>query len=87
MSKMLLYINSGVCKCGCFWEDHHLGVILNRYALAALPEGYPPYIPEECEAYGFNESGGKKYNGFTGEYEDHCHHYEDKDGPRGEVEY
>lgn len=87
MSKMTLYINSGICRCGCSWEDHHLGAILNSDAYKALPEGYPPYIPQECDRYGWNEYGGKKYNKDTDEYEDHCYQYEDKDGPRGIVEY
>lgn len=87
MSSMTLYINSGICKCGCPWDDHHLGVIVNSAAYKALPEGYPPYIPQECERFGFNEDGGKKYNKETGKIEDHCHQYEDKDGPLGKVEY
>ena len=43
--------------------------------------GYPLYVPQECEQYGFNEVGGKKYNEETEKYEDHCHQYTDKDGP------
>lgn len=102
MNKMTLYVNSGVCKCGCSWEDHHLGGIVNWNAIVAMKlffeknfpdkvieniNGYPLYIPQECEHYGCNEYGGKKYNEETGEHEDHCHQYEDKDGPLGVVEY
>ena len=91
-----LHINSGICKCGCSWEEHHLSLIVNPRVIFAIKEfydknypnykysgvnGYPLYIPGECETYGSNESGGKKYNQETCEYEDHCHQYEDKDGP------
>lgn len=56
---------------------------------------YPMYMPGECEHYGFNEYGGMKplttnsddpYDDH-GEWEDHCHGYEDKDGPIGTVEW
>lgn len=104
--KMTLYINSGVCKCGCFWDQHHLGMIVNKSAYDALvaymkenhPDytvgdswghvtKYPAYIPQECDHYGCNEYGGMKYNDATDQYEYHCHGYEDKDGPLGEVEW
>jgi hypothetical protein len=65
---------SGICVCGCRWQDHHLGVVMNvKYA----EETGECYIPEECCKYGFNEAGGKKYNPETDMYEDHCHCYED----------
>lgn len=91
-----LHINSGICKCGCSWEDHHLGCIVNWDVITKIKlwyeenypndrydgvNGYPLYVPQECERYGCNEYGGKKYNEETDEYEDHCHQYEDKDGP------
>ena len=34
---------------------------------------HPPYIPEECEFYGFNERGGLDADGNK-----HCGQYKDK---------
>ena len=39
------------------------------------------YVPQECDAFGFNEVGGMKYNQETGEWEDHCHGYRDNREP------
>jgi hypothetical protein len=65
---------SGICVCGCPWHIHHLGVVMNRdYWLATGEE----YVPQECDAFGFNETGGMKYNKEIEEWEDHCHGYED----------
>jgi hypothetical protein len=33
------------------------------------------YVPQECDAFGFNEVGGMKY--VNGEWVDHCHGYRD----------
>jgi hypothetical protein len=100
--KLILHINSGICKCGCKWDDHHLSMIMNTDAIVAMKlwyeqhypddkfegvNGYPLYGPEECEKFGFNELGGKKLNEETEEYKDHCHRYEDKDGPLAEIEW
>ena len=45
MDKVTLYINSGICKCGCSWEDHHLGMIVNKKTwdaiVAFLKENFP----------------------------------------------
>lgn len=82
--KIVLEINSGICKCGCSWEDHHLNFIMNQDVISAiqkLHKDYPLYVPDECESYGFNETGGLRYNPETGCYDDHCHKYQDKDGP------
>ena len=65
---------SGVCLCGCPWDSHHLGVVMNKEYVEQTQEGY---IPEECDTYGFNEVGGMKYNEDIGEWEDHCHVYVD----------
>lgn len=35
------------------------------------------YVPDECDAFGFNEVGGMKYNKETKKWEDHCHGYVD----------
>lgn len=82
MHRMTLYINSGICKCGHGWQEHHLGMIVNADAFKALPQGYPPYVPQECEHFGHNEDGGYDADG-----NDHCHGYEDKDGPLATVEW
>lgn len=94
--RIVLHINSGVCKCGCSWKDHHLGMIMRQDVTIAIKlhydkyfshrqwdgvNGYPLYVPEECEHFGFNEMGGKGPNG-----KDHCYQYEDKDGPLAIIE-
>jgi hypothetical protein len=35
------------------------------------------YVPQECDHFGCNETGGMKYNKETHEWEDHCHGYRD----------
>lgn len=65
---------SGICVCGCRWQDHHLGCIMNHQYAEETGECY---FPEECCKFGFNEMGGKQYNRETKEWEDHCHCYED----------
>ena len=64
----------GICVCGCSWEEHHLGIVMNEEYYKATGEAY---IPQECDNFGFNEVGGKKYNEETEEWEDHCHQYRD----------
>lgn len=69
------YIISGVCVCGHSWQEHHLGFIMNEQAMAEILEqqsNHPGYVPQECEAYGFNESGGLDENG-----DQHCQQYVD----------
>ena len=63
---------SGVCKCGCSWEDHHLGVVMNEEYREQTGEAY---VPQECEAFGFHEVGGMKFE--NGVWVDHCHGYVD----------
>lgn len=65
---------SGICVCGHSWEEHHLGVVMNRDYTRQTGEGY---VPQECEHFGFNEAGGMEYNKETGFWEDHCHNYRD----------
>jgi len=60
---------SGICKCGHKWEDHHLCVVMNTDFLEATGESY---VPQECEFYGFNETGGLDNEG-----NDHCRYYRD----------
>ena len=69
-------IVSGICICGCSYEDHHLNVIMNWPE--DLPADHPPYVPEECERYGCNEFGGLIEEEPDCWY-DHCHQYKDKD--------
>ena len=59
----------GTCICGHTWENHHLGVVLNEDYRNATGEAY---LPQECEAFGFNETGGLDAEG-----KDHCHKYRD----------
>ena len=65
---------SGICICGCSWEKHHLSCVMRQEYVDETGECY---IPEECCAYGCNETGGMKYNKETEEYEDHCYGYRD----------
>jgi len=65
---------SGICVCGCRWNDHHLGCVMNSDYFDATGESY---VPDECCAFGSNEVGGKKYNEETKKWEDHCHAYRD----------
>ena len=37
---------SGICKCGYFWEDHHLGVVMNQQYYDETGERY---VPQECD--------------------------------------
>lgn len=64
---------SGICICGCSWEDHHLGMVMNKDYFNQTGESY---IPQECDKYGFNEVGGMKMDE-NGEWQEHCHSYKD----------
>lgn len=63
---------SGICICGHSWKQHHLGVVLNQDYYDETGESY---VPQECEAHGFNETGGLGPEG-----EPHCDRYQDR-GP------
>lgn len=65
---------SGICVCGHSWEEHHLGVVMDMEYARSTGEGY---LPQECEAYGFNEAGGMVFNKASGLWEDHCFSYRD----------
>jgi len=60
---------SGMCVCGHSWKDHHLGVVLNEEYYAATQEAY---VPQECEFFGFDETGGLDAEG-----KEHCQRYRD----------
>lgn len=60
---------SGICVCGHSWEDHHLGMVMNVEYVKDTKEGY---IPQECEFFGSNESGGLDREGNP-----HCFSYRD----------
>ena len=62
---------SGICICGHTWRKHHLGVILNEDYREATGEAY---LPQECEFFGFNETGGLDNTG-----EIHCNCYVDSE--------
>lgn len=64
---------TGICKCGHSWQDHHLGVVMNLEYAETTGEAY---LPQECEAYGFNEVGGLQF--VAGKWIDHCHSYKDQ---------
>ena len=64
---------SGICICGHSFDEHHLGMVLNPEYLQQTGEFY---IPEECEHYGFNETGGLDKDG-----KEHCFKYRDEKWP------
>jgi hypothetical protein len=64
---------SGTCVCGHSWEDHHLGMVMNREYADATQEAY---LPQECEFYGSNEMGGLDADGHH-----HCSAYQDTLAP------
>ena len=68
---------SGICKCGHRWDDHHLGAVLNSDYYEATGESY---VPQECEHYGCNETGGMMPDPANpdGAWVDHCERYEDR---------
>ena len=61
---------SGICTCGHTWDDHHLGVVLSSVYSEQTKEDY---IPQECEYFGCNETGGLDEEGLP-----HCDYYVDK---------
>lgn len=67
-------MRTGICICGCRWDQHHLGLVVKQ---AYVDETGEAYIPQECERWGFNEGGGMKYDVVKGSWEDHCHGYRD----------
>lgn len=68
---------SGICVCGCSWNDHHLGMVLRLGRVLTKQGTYEHYIAQECDRFGFNEYGGLKYNEETEKWETHCHAYKD----------
>ncbi len=68
---------TGVCLCGCSWEDHHLGMVMRLGSILTKQGTYEYYIPQECDKYGFNEKGGQKFNEETQMWEEHCNAYVD----------
>lgn len=62
---------TGICVCGHAWDQHHLGIILNHDGDS--PEAmHEAYIPQECEVFGHNETGGLDASGH-----EHCWSYRD----------
>ena len=72
MPKFSKVIYSGTCLCGHSYEDHHISMVLNREALAVMG----PHMPEECEYFGCNETGGLDEHGNP-----HCERYVDAEDP------
>ena len=54
-----------LCTCGHMLEEHHLSYFM---------DGSSRVLGEECEFYGFNESGGMMYNE-EGQWVDHCYRF------------
>lgn len=71
---------TGICVCGCRWDDHHLGIVMNQAYYEATKESY---VPQECEAFGFHEASGMKHE--SGEWVDHCQGYRDQGEKHGKV--
>lgn len=68
-------IQTGICQCGHSYEEHHLSVIMNEDTMreiAAINPEHPPYLPGECEHFGFNECGGRDRDG-----NEHCYQYKE----------
>ena len=65
---------NGICVCGCSWEDHHMSIVMRQEYIDETGEYY---ILGECDAFGFNESGGLKWNEETHEFDEHCYQYKD----------
>ncbi len=68
---------SGICVCGCKWDDHHLGMVMRLGSYLTKQGVYEGYIPQECDAFGCNETGGMKFNDETEQWENHCYSYQD----------
>jgi hypothetical protein len=66
---------SGICVCGHSWEDHHLGIVMNKEYRRDTNEAY---VPQECEHFGFNETGGLEC--VNGKWINHCQNYRDSKG-------
>jgi len=66
---------TGICVCGHSWKEHHLGIVMNTEYYEATNEGY---VPEECEHFGFNETGGLDRNDVV-----HCSGYLDRGDKKG----
>jgi hypothetical protein len=65
-------IYSGTCLCGHAWDGHHLGVVMAPEAAAVMG----PYLPQECEHFGFDETGGLDASGDL-----HCQRFVDAADP------
>ena len=61
---------SWVCICGHHWSDHRFGCVTNNQYYNETRESY---VPEECEVYDCNETGGLDTVG-----QPHCFRYKDK---------
>jgi hypothetical protein len=60
---------TGICVCGHGYRDHHIGMVMNEEYGNVTGEWE---VPQECEAFGFNETGGMDE---LGNY--HCGQYVD----------
>lgn len=58
--KTTLHINSGICVCGCHWEEHHLSAICNKNAYEAIKI----YIEKNCPERKWKDSDGAEFGGY-----------------------
>lgn len=63
---------TGICVCGHSWKKHHLGMVVRSEMLEVDNGGKEAYVPQECEFFGCNESGGLDAEGNV-----HCFGYRD----------
>ena len=72
---------SGICKCGCPWSKHHLGVITSEEYWAGISleerEDMEKFTPQECESFGFADHSGMRYDEESRQWITHCNGYID----------
>lgn len=73
---------SGVCMCGCLWDQHHLMLKMNEKHVKETQEAY---VVGECTHYGFNRSAGMKYDEEQGAWNEHCLGYRDSEAEAAKI--
>lgn len=71
MTKLVLHINSGICKCGHSWDEHHLSVICNKKAWDAIVD----FIKTNYPGRTWRDSGFDKEMGYPMYIPGECEHY------------
>ena len=67
-------VEEPICKCGHPKSDHHTSWFMGGGELV-----------EECEKYGWNETGGMKFNKKTKEWENHCQYFQERKPKNGNI--